>query len=221
MQVKQAQFTTAEALLDLEKSRKSIYPNLNVQIGGNVNFGRTLDPTTNLYITQNALSSTESVASTVQLFHAFQKLDQIKQNKFIVEADRSNIEKLKDDLLIQVATDYLAALNYQRQLLAAIQLDSISLQQLDLNVKKEAVGRLQMTEVMKAREQVAKSEMNIATIENQLNLTLTDLKLQMNADAATTINLVEPKANIKEISQAAARAFKGLPPASRWWRPRA
>jgi len=195
LQIKKAVLGVVADSLDVLKAKVSIYPNLNASISGNQYFGRSLDPTTNLYLTQNAFSSTDNLASNVILFQGFQKINQIKQNKFILESNKSNIKKLKNDLTIQVISNYLAVMNYTDQLLTAKQQNELAKQLLDIESKKFDAGKKSITDLSKAKSQVTKTEVNVSTIKSQLNNSIIELKQLMNEDPNVTLEFVEPTGN--------------------------
>jgi outer membrane protein len=105
--IKQALLSQKSSSIDLIQSKDALYPNLNAGTETNFNFARTTDPLTNLVLPENSLTFIGQLGTNITLFQGFQKLDQISENKFILEANKSNVQKLKNNLKLQVIATYL------------------------------------------------------------------------------------------------------------------
>lgn len=137
LQIKQAAFSAALSNETLSQSKNALLPTLNGSASYNKNFGRSIDPSTNQFISQQFSSANGSLSASADLFQGFQKINQIKQNKLLLAADQTNVEKIKNDLILQVVTSYMQIL-YNKDLLAASQ------QQLDVakqTLKREQADR--------------------------------------------------------------------------------
>ena len=105
--VKQADVQARLSELVLKQGRLSQFPNLNV--GGNVGYssGRNQDPTNFSLITTGYLSSGFSLQSGVDLFNWFSKRNTIAGNQLDAEASRAGVEKVRNDIALNVAAAYL------------------------------------------------------------------------------------------------------------------
>jgi outer membrane protein len=185
LQLKQSLVTEMSNKLDILQAKQNLYPNLNVGLATNLNFGRSLDPTTNIYLTQNSVSATENMASNVTVFQGFAKINQIKQNKLILESNKSSTQKLRNDLTLQVVATYLSILSNEDQLAAAKSQYDLGVEQLDVANKNFSVGKKMLADLSLAKYQIAKSEVDLTTIQGQINssrITLLQL-MNMNLDA--------------------------------------
>ena len=131
LQIKQAEFSESISAEDLKQSQFALYPTLNGSSNLNFNFGRSIDPLTNQFVNQAVTSTNGNLFAGVTLFQGFQLMNQISQNKYALEADKSNTQKTKNDLLLSVVTTYLQVLNSRDMLTASKQQLDISQQQLD------------------------------------------------------------------------------------------
>lgn len=118
LQVKQAQFSAALSDENYGQSKNALLPSISGNINGNRNFGRSIDPSTYQFISQQFNSATASLNGNVDLFAGGQKINQIKQNKLLLDADKANVEKVKNDLILQVVTSYMQIL-FNKDLLKA------------------------------------------------------------------------------------------------------
>lgn len=71
--VKQEQLSNNATELTLDQSKANLIPTLSASGSQGFNFGRSLDPHTNTYISQNNVSNNFSVSSSLNLFTGFQR----------------------------------------------------------------------------------------------------------------------------------------------------
>ncbi|PWS31769.1 TolC family protein [Pedobacter paludis] len=170
LQIKQAQFSAALSEENLSQSKYALYPTLNGSINPNLTFGRGLDQTTFQVTNQTSLYTSGNLSTNVDVFQGFAKINQIRQNKTLLEADKSNIEKVKNDLILQVVTAYLQVL-YNTDLARASQ------EQLDISnktlIRENALldaGNKTLADISQAKSQVATAELNLTNAQNQLSV---------------------------------------------------
>ncbi len=199
LQVKQAQFQAALSEEDLKQAKSQFYPSLNAQMSGNMRFGRYFDQTTGQLVpsvnTANVGASTD-----IPIFQGFQRINQILVNKNQLSADQSNVEKVRNDLVLSVATTYLEALTNQDLLTAAEQQLNLSQQQLTVAEANYEVGNNTLADLSQAKSQVATDELNVTSAQNAFELSMLNLKQLMEMDPAEDIVLEKPE--IADIEQA-------------------
>lgn len=193
LQIKQAQFSEAISEENLSQSKLALYPNLNANTGLNFNFGRSIDPLTNQFINQEITSTSGNVSSTTALFQGFRKVNEISQNKLQLEADKSNTQKVKNDLVLAVVTNYLSVLNAQDLLIAARQQLDISNQQLDIEQKFFDVGNKTLADLSQAKSQVATAELNVTNAKNQVDLAFLNLAQLLERDPSVPFEIEKPQ----------------------------
>ncbi|EHQ25532.1 TolC family protein [Mucilaginibacter paludis] len=193
LQVKQSQVTESIANQNFRQSKFNILPTLNANINESLNFGRSLDYTTYSYVTQKTNLANESITTSVTLFQGLQKINQIAANRLLFQSDKSATQKVKNDLMLEVINNYITILSSQDQLTAAQQQLDLAKQQLDVSTKIFNAGKKMASDVSVAKSQVAKAELNITTIQNQLNNSVVNFKQLLNLSPETKINLSEPK----------------------------
>jgi outer membrane protein len=211
LQVKQAQLGEALADEDLKQSKLAVYPTLNASSNLDFNFGRSIDPSTNQFVNNSVTSVNGNLISNVALFQGFQKLNQISQNKLQLEADKSNTQKVKNDLILAVVTNYLSVLNAQDLLVAATQQLSISRQQLDREQKFFDVGNRTLADLSQAKSQLATAELNVTNAQNQVDLAFLNLAQLLELDPSAPFEVEKPMVdNMKDVntSYTAAEVFK-------------
>ena len=193
LQIKQSQFTEALSEVNLSQSKLAIYPNLNANTGLNFNYGRSIDPLTNQFINQAITSNSGSLTSNTAIFQGFRRMNEISQNKLQLDADKSNTQKVKNDLLLSVVTNYLSVLNSQDLLTASQQQLDIANQQLDIEQKFFDVGNRTLADLAQAKSQVATAELNVTNAQNQVDLSFLNLAQLLELDPSSVFEVEKPK----------------------------
>jgi len=180
------------AQVNLNQSRASQLPSLNV--GGNYgyNWGRSIDPTTNSFITQQINFTGVSGTANMTLFNWFRITNTIKQNRMSLESSQYAVDKAENDISLNVVTFYLNVI-FNRELFenAEYQLRS-SQEQLERTKKLVAGGALPRTNELELISQVATNEVQLVTAQNNLDLALLSLKQAMLIPTSQDIELIIP-----------------------------
>ncbi len=195
LQIKQAQFSEAISDENLKQSRNSVFPSLNANTNLRFAFGRSIDPQTDQFVNEAVTSSNGSLSSNTPLFGGFQIRNTIAQNKLQLEADKSFTQKVKNDLILAVVTNYLTVLNSQDLLTAAMQQLDISKQQLDIEQKFFDVGNRTLADLSQAKSQVATAELNVTNAQNQVDLAFLNLAQLLERDPAIPFEVEKPAVN--------------------------
>lgn len=189
LQVKQAQLSEALSEENLNQSKYALLPNLGASPQASENFGRSIDPLTNQFSTQHIFAVNGSISSQLVLFQGFQKLNQIKQNKLLLEADKSATNKVKNDLILNVVVTYLQILTNQDLVKASEQ--QIEIAKLTLNREQENfdVGNKTLADLSQAKAQLASTELTLTDAQNQADISILTLKqyLEMSPDAVIQV----------------------------------
>ena len=199
--IKQAQFTEAISEETLKQSKYNLLPDLSAGANSSFNFGRSINPSTTQFINQHAFGLATNATSQVTLFQGGQLRNQIIENKLLLGADRSNTAKVKNDLVLNVVTQYLQILTNQDLVTAAQQQIDIAKITLDRAQKNFDVGNQTQADLSQAKSALSTADLNYTTAENQLELSVLTLKQYMEMPPATNITFEKP-----DISK-----FKDLP----------
>lgn len=201
LNIKQATLSVSTASVNLQQSKAALYPSLNASMDNSLNFGRSLDNSTNQLVSSNFYQGYGSISTSVDVFGGFTKINQIRQNKILLEAGNSNLDKIKNDLTLQVVTAYFQVV-YNVDLLKASK-DQLIVAQ-ETQQREEALleaGNKTIADVSQAKAQAATAELNVTNAQNQLTisyLTLSQL-MEMRADSD---NYVVVAPTIQDIAMA-------------------
>lgn len=190
--VKQQDVQARLTALTYAQSRLSQYPTLN--LNGNVAYssGRNQNPVTFDLITQSYLSSGYTLQSGVEIFNWFSKRNNIAGNQLEAEAAFAGVEKLKNDIALNVAGVYLQALLARQQVsVSEIQIQQTSAQLVNTR-KLVKAGSLPELNAVQLEAQLANDSSNLVTAQGNVAQSLLLLKAYLNLDAATTFDIETP-----------------------------
>ncbi len=192
MQVKQAQLNESLEAENLNQARYNRLPNLTTGPQASFNFGRNIDPSTNQYVTQSIFGLNGNIASQVLLYQGGLLKNQILESKLLLDVDKSNTAKIKNDLTLNVVTTYLQVLANQDLLKAATQQVDIANQALYRAQKNFDVGNNTLADLSQAKATVSTSQLNQTTAQNQLDVSILTLKQYMEFNPMIQITVEKP-----------------------------
>lgn len=190
--VKQADVQARLQDLVLRQARLSQFPTLN--LGGNVGYsaGRNQDPVNFTLITTGYLSSGFSLQSGVDLFNWFSKRNTIAGNALDYEASRAGVEKVKNDIAMNVAAAYLTVLLAKEQVnISAVQVKQTEAQ-LNNTRKLVAAGSLPELNSAELEAQLARDSSTLVSTEAAVIQSILLLKAILNVDASLPFDVVAP-----------------------------
>lgn len=193
LQVKMQEINVQYYKNNYNQSLIGVLPSVNANANFSASSGRALDQTTYQYTenkTVNSLNS--SVNSSVTLFNGFQNLNKIRQNHFNVLASMQEVEKLKNDIALNLALAYLQLLlNYELRDAASNQLGITKLQLTHTQQLYDA-GSVPQSKLLEVQAQVANEELSLVNSENQVDISLLTLKQMLDLDTMKTFKVVVP-----------------------------
>lgn len=180
----------------VRQSLHARYPSLSAGINLGNNYGRTVDPTSNSFITQSILSNTMSLNSGILLFNGFRITNSIDQARLNSNAFMKDKEQMKRDITLNVATAYLNILFAKENKSIAENQLAQTLAQKSFVEKLIRVGNSPENAIFDIDAQIALNEQNLVTSSNNLELGLLTLRQLMRLDAFMPFDIVTPKVNV-------------------------
>ncbi|MFZ1255363.1 MAG: TolC family protein [Saprospiraceae bacterium] len=187
--LQQTKLTVDLAAINVVESKHKRLPDLGGSLGGGINFGRGIDPTTNSFTTENIVYTNYSLSSGVVLFQAGFVRNSIKQTKLDYQASEKELQQAQNDLGLAIATYYLNVLLSQERLdIASKTVESVKLQLVQIQ-KLIQNGMKPEADAIEIKSQLARAEQSFVVAENSLNLAWLSLKQAMRLDPAGIISL--------------------------------
>ena len=198
LSIKRSMLQKEGANIDLRQSRASQLPSVNFSGNYGYNWGRSIDPTTNQFITQQINFSGINGNANMVLFNWFRLANNVKQNRLLFESSNYDVEKAKNDLSLNIVTFYLNVI-FNKELLetAEYQLNSSS-EQLQRTQKLVALGALPITNELELTSQLASNEVSLINAQNALDLAYLNLKQAMMIPASENIEIKVPEIDVME-----------------------
>ena len=154
----------------LSQSKAALLPNLNLTDNPNFTKGYSIDPYTYQYTNQNLAINNLSLNSTVTLFNGYLLMNTVKQNKLVYEAGVQNIEKLKNDLRLNVLAAYMQVLmDYDAIDVAQAQVEEDNVQ-VEQTKKFVEFGKVAELNLFQIQSQLAADKLAKVNADNQLQL---------------------------------------------------
>ncbi|HEY0680527.1 MAG TPA: TolC family protein [Chitinophagaceae bacterium] len=190
--VKQIDIQARLAELTYRQSRLQQYPSANISGNAGINAGRSIDPTTNQFTTSQLFFTGLNFSTGATIFNWFSLKNNIAGNDFEMQAARAAVDKLKNDIALNVATAYLLVLVSEEQAnVAAVTLQQS--QQNRLNIRRRVdVGTLPELNFLEADAQAARDSSTMIIARATVQQNLLQLKAILNLDAAVPFEVELP-----------------------------
>lgn len=219
LQIKRQELLADVSEVDLQQSRFAMLPNLNASFSHNFSSGRSLNTETYEWETRSQQDGSLGAGSNLTLFNGLQKYNTIQKGKFDLLRDQANVEKIKNDITLSIATSYLQILfAYELLELAKSQRD-VTLQQVDRISKMVDVGNKARGDLLEIQAQLANDNLDVTNAENSLQISYVDLiqLLELELDSLGSFRIDRPVIQdiemdgIQNVNELYAEALNVLP----------
>lgn len=164
--VKQRALQANAAGINYKQAKDNLLPFAQSTYSYSINNGRTIDPFTNGYITQQLKSSNADVSASVPVFNGFQLRNTIRQNEQAFAGAKMEWQQRKDELTLQVILAYLQVLSTQDAITLATQQANVTKQQVERIDIVEKEGATPPSNASDLRGQYAGEQINLISAEN-------------------------------------------------------
>lgn len=203
LQIKQSQNMVEQSRNNILQSKMDFLPNIDASASHNMSWGRSVNMQT-LEIIQNKLSQSTSLSASasVAVFNGLAKINTLKSNQTQLLISEQQVEKLKNDITIQITRAYLQViLAREIEKTAKENLESIA-HQVEKSKQLVDAGSQAYSTLLEMKAQYANEMSSLVDAQNNVRanlLTLTQL-LDLSPDDAASLAIVEPSANIDTLS---------------------
>jgi outer membrane protein len=184
--------------VNLLQSKMSLLPSLNANGNYGYNWGRSVNPETNVVIRAQQNQGFGSLNLNWTIFSGFKNYNTIKQAKANLEVGQYNLQKSKNDIILSIITFYTNVI-FNKELLenALSQLESTT-SQMERTAKQVKAGALPVSSLLDLQSQVASSELNVINAENAVSLSELQLKQVMQIPAYQPMEIEIPEIELSE-----------------------
>ncbi|MBS1772149.1 MAG: TolC family protein [Bacteroidetes bacterium] len=187
------------AKLTYQQSVLGQLPNINGSSSYGRSYGRSVDPTTNQFVSGTSYDYIGLNGNAdVLLFGWFQKRNSITRNNLSYQAAEADYNQLRNDISLNVATGYLRALLAQEQVTVSRQQVELSTVQLSQTRKFAETGRVPELNVAQLEAQLANDSASLIAAISEYTSAVLDIKALLNLDFTTPFNIQVPVVNVSD-----------------------
>jgi outer membrane protein len=197
LNVKNIDITLQGTEIDINRARQARYPSLNGSVGLNLNLGRSIDPTSNSFVSQNFLSNTVGLTSGVTLYNGNRINNTIKQAILNYKSATLTKEQVERDIALNVASIYLNVLFTRENVEIARNNYLGTKAQLEQIKKLVESGARAQNELYTLEAQLAANEQNEVSAQNAYNIAVIQLKQAILLGPDEDFELAEIPDNIE------------------------
>lgn len=199
LNVKRSRLNLESSDIALEQSKLALLPSANANASYGYSWGRSIDPTTNLFVeNQRIVSSNGGLNGSVAVFNAFRLQNTIKQNQYSFDANKETLESSKNNVIFNVISFYTNVL-FTKELFenAKKQLNSTE-QQVDRTRKLVDAGALPNANLLDLLAQKATNELNVVNTENNYQVAKIQLKQALQLPPESNIEIDVPELSVED-----------------------
>lgn len=178
--VRKQQHTYDSYEADYNSSVASFFPSLSTGVSARYNFGRAIDPETNMYVNTTTFNNDYEGRASLPLFNGGQLVNQFRLAKANRQMGMNDIQKAKDDLALSTLEAFVNVVYYQGTVRFASEKLEESNRVLYKTKREEEVGLKGRADVAQIEAQAAGDDYNLTHQQNLYNTALLKLKEYMN-----------------------------------------
>ncbi len=194
LQVRQSELDVKTAKIDKKQSKMDLLPDLSGFVNHSYDWGQRVDQFTNEFVTKRVRSNSFSLSSNVTLFNGFRNYNTIEKRKHDLAARKYDVEKLKNDIAVNVATGFLQVLFDKEAVNNAKEQVRISEMQVERIEKLVEAGKVARGDLLDMRSQLENDRSNLVQKENNLDMSYLSLihQLQLEGEEAENFEIDAP-----------------------------
>lgn len=182
--------------VNLTKSKMDVLPSLNLGSDASVQFGRSVDPGTNLYTFSQNFRNGYDISSNLTIFNGFAVMNTISANKFMHKAGLETEKITRNTLIVDIMGQYYLVL-YTKGLENASKMQlEISEKQLFRVKKMVETGKEAVSKEYELESRVSADRLSYTVAQNSASQALTTLKQMLQLAPGTGFDILMPDFNL-------------------------
>jgi outer membrane protein len=158
----------------------AFFPTFSANVGAQYSFGRAIDPETNTYVNKTTFSNNYGLSASLPVFSGGQVVNQFRLVKSNRQAGMNDLQKLKDDLALDILEAFVSVVYYGGMVRFAEEKQNESRRALHKIRRQEELGIKGRSDVAQVEAQVAGDDYELTRQQNAYNMALLKLKDYMN-----------------------------------------
>lgn len=187
----------------------SFFPSASAGVGGQYNFGRSVDPGTNTYNNTSTFNNNYGLNVSIPIFNGGQLVNQWRLAQVNLKKGKNDIQKEKDDLALNTLTAYMDVVYYRGTIRMAADKLEESNRTLYKTRRQEELGLKGKADIAQFEAQAAADDYNLTHQQNLYNAALLTLKSHMNypSDLSLEVDTTVVESNYAGISESVDDIF--------------
>ncbi len=184
IQIKQGENTILSNDQDIIGAKGNFLPSVNASVGGRINLGSGFNPVSNQRVNNTVFSTNYNIGLNQTIFNGFRNLNVYKQSKLNKEQNLLELNRIKDDISLNVVNDYLNILFNKENLQTALAQVEFSKKQLEQVKELVDAGVQPKANIFDAQATLSRDEQSLVVAQNSFDLALLSLsqRLQLPYD---------------------------------------
>lgn len=178
--VKQSELDVERNRISYQQARENMLPSLNGSVDHSISDGRSLNPSTNQYVTTQFTSATYGLNSSLTLSSGLTLQNAVKQTSLAYQAGKMDFQQAKDNLTLNIITSYLQVLNAEDQLTQANSQSAVSQKQEERQEVLNKDGAVLPSAYYDLKGQAAADKLNVVNAKSALDIAKLTLLQLMN-----------------------------------------
>lgn len=178
--VRAGRLTLADYEAERMRAAGGFLPSVGASVGGQVNFGRAIDPETNTYTTVSTLYNSYGLSASIPVFDGLQRYNELHAARASVLMGRQGVLAQKEQVAQQVLKQYVDAVYQMGALRLARQKREESMALLVQSRAMAEVGLRSEADTAQMRATYASDDCEVTRQESLLSNALLALKTTMN-----------------------------------------
>jgi outer membrane protein len=198
IQVRQAALQADMNSNNLQSARWDYAPNLNFNSSYGWNFGLNIDPVTNTISQSQRQTANLNLSSNWVLYSGGRKYNTIAQRNLDYMAGMYDLEQVKNDISLNVASFYLQILLNQEILAVAKEQLRVTQLQLNRTTKLVDAGAAPKGDQLQLEAQLARDQQNIIAAENSVTISKLQLANLLQLENPDEFTISNPDLEVPE-----------------------
>lgn len=197
IQIKQQELAIQQNENTLLQSKMNFIPSVSASVSQSLGWGKSVN-LNDLTIIQNQLSASTSASlgASLRLFEGFSRINTIKSNEVALEISLQDVEKLKNDISVNITKSFLQILlSKQIYVTAEENYKSVEEQRNRTKVLVDAGSQAYST-LLEIEAQLANEKVRVVEAKNQVTSNLLSLTQLLDLDYSPDFDIVDPNIDI-------------------------
>lgn len=168
----------------------SLFPSVNAEVAGGLNFGRGIDPATNTYTNVTTFGNSYGISGSVPLFDGLKGINTVRAMKVARQKGVVDTQIAQDEVAMQTLSAYMDVVYYTEAVKIAREQLEASRKTLELVRRQEELGTKSAADVAEIESQEANYDYLLTTEVNNLALAYIKLREVMNYPQGEKLEIV-------------------------------